>query len=310
MAASAPTNAEIGDMLERVADLLEVQDAGRHRIAAYRRGAATVRHHPEPVATLYHEGGTAAVDALPTIGPTLAAHVAELVQTGRLSLLDRLEGEVSPERLFASLPGIGPELGRRIHEKLDVETLEDLELAAHDGRLATVAGFGERRVRALRDQLAALLARKARLRRRRLPSGTTSTGSPAPAAAAPDRPSVATLLALDAEYREKAERGQLRRITPRRFNPRHEAWLPVLHAEREGWHFTLLFSNTARAHDLGRTHDWIVAYYERDGDDGQCTIVTETSGPLRGRRVVRGREAECREPPVGSRGVEASTETR
>ena len=34
------------------------------------------------------------------------------------------------------------------------------------------------------------------------------------------------------------------------------------------------------------------------GDDahaeGQCTVVSETHGPLAGRRVVRGREAECR----------------
>lgn len=287
-----PSNAELADVLERVADLLEVQDASRHRIAAYRRGAATLRQHPRPVADLYHEGGAAAVDALPTIGPTLAAHVAELVQTGRLALLERLEGEVSPERLFASVPGIGPELGRRIHEALDVETLEDLEQAAHDGRLARVKGFGERRVRAVRDQLGVLLARRARLRGRR-----PALEPPGPHGLQP-RPSVATILALDGEYREKAERGLLRRIAPRRFNPRHEAWLPVLHAERDGWHFTLLFSNTARAHELDRTRDWVVAYYERDGDEGQCTIVTETSGPQRGRRVVRGREAEGRPEAV------------
>jgi hypothetical protein len=104
---------------------------------------------------------------------------------------------------------------------------------------------------------------------------------------------VATLLAVDADYRERSARGALRPIAPRRFNPERKAWLPILHTERDGWHFTALFSNTARAHELGRTRDWVVLFYERDGDSGQCTVVTEFRGPLAGRRVVRGREAEC-----------------
>jgi len=94
-------------------------------------------------------------------------------------------------------------------------------------------------------------------------------------------------------YRVRAGRDALRRITPRRFNPEGRAWLPVLHTERDDWSFHALFSNTARAHELGRTRDWVVIFYERDGDEGQCTVVTERAGPLRGRRVVRGREAEC-----------------
>lgn len=110
-----------------------------------------------------------------------------------------------------------------------------------------------------------------------------------------DRPSVATLLEVDGEYRKKAKAGDLPRIAPKRFNPEGRAWLAVLHADREGWHFTALFSNTARAHELMRTNDWVVLYfYGSDHREGQCTVVTETRGPLEGRRVVRGREAECR----------------
>jgi hypothetical protein len=71
--------------------------------------------------------------------------------------------------------------------------------------------------------------------------------------------------------------------------------LPVLHVDRDGWSLTVLFSNTALAHELGRTNDWVVIYFGRDGGpEHQRTIVTETRGPLEGRRVVRGREAACR----------------
>jgi ribonuclease BN (tRNA processing enzyme) len=89
--------------------------------------------------------------------------------------------------------------------------------------------------------------------------------------------------------------GRVQVIAPARFNPSHEAWLPVLHAERDGWQFTALYSNTAQAHQLKRTHDWVrIFHYDSENSEGQHTVVTETHGPLGGRRVVRGREMECR----------------
>jgi hypothetical protein len=106
-------------------------------------------------------------------------------------------------------------------------------------------------------------------------------------------PGVELLLDVDREYRERAAKGKLRKIAPRRFNPSGEAWLPILHTQRDDWHFTALFSNTAQAHDLGKTDDWVVLYFHTDhGPEAQSTVVTETSGPMEGYRVVRGREAE------------------
>jgi hypothetical protein len=210
-------------------------------------------------------------------------------------MLDRLEGEIAPEDLFTTVPGIGEDLARRIHEQLHVETLEELELAAHDGRLAQLPGFGERRVRAVREALGSMLSRSTRRRARRVAAAAAPAAAP---------PAVSTLLDVDAEYRRRAAAGELRTIAPRRFNPSHRAWLPVLHTERDEHAFTALFSNTARAHELGTTHDWVILYFERDGDEDQCTVVTERHGPLAGRRVVRGRETECaahyaaREPSV------------
>jgi hypothetical protein len=93
---------------------------------------------------------------------------------------------------------------------------------------------------------------------------------------------VEVLLAADQEYRRKAQASELRRIAAK-----HRAWLPIMHAERQGWDLTVLYSNTARA------HDWVVIFYDRDGSEDQANVVTETSGPLEGERVVRGREAEC-----------------
>ncbi len=106
-------------------------------------------------------------------------------------------------------------------------------------------------------------------------------------------PAVAELLDVDREYRERATAGTLRRIAPRRFNPSGEAWLPVLHTRRGDADYTALYSNTARAHELGTTKDWVVIYRDDGDGGGQWTVVTATSGALAGARVVRGREAEC-----------------
>ncbi len=205
-------------------------------------------------------------------------------------MLERLEGTVSPEERLSSVPGIGPTLARRIHDRLGIATLEELEQAAHDGRLAALPGFGSRRTRALQEVLGFLLSMSARRRARQ--SAGVGAGQRSVLSEAPH---VDLVLAVDEHYRREAAAGRLRQIAPRRFNPSGTAWLPILHVDREGWSFTALYSNTARAHALGRTHDWVVIFCERNGVERQCTVVTEITGPLRGRRVVRGREEACRQ---------------
>jgi hypothetical protein len=279
-AAADAQNLEIADKLRQAAALLAAQGASPPRVAAYRRAADTLEQLPERVTDLLDRSGRDGLMALPGIGGSLAAAIEEMARTGRWSQLDRLRGAVDPERLFQTIPGLGPELARRLHDTLHVDTLEDLEVAAHDGRIEAVPGMGPRRVLALRAALAGALARV----RGRAPGAPRATVQ---------EPSIDLLLDVDREYRERAARGDLRRIAPRRFNPAGEAWLPILHTQRGAWHFTALFSNTALAHQLGRTDDWVVLYfYDGDHRERQRTVVTETRGPLAGCRVVRGREAE------------------
>lgn len=275
-------NRRIADALREAGDLLEQQGANPFRVAAYRRAGDTVAHLDRDLSEILEREGSWGLTALPDIGYGIAGAIREMLATGRWGQLDRLRGGADPVRLFQRLPGIGPRLARRIHDALEVDTLEALEIAAHDGRLEWVPGIGPRRAALIRANLEALLSRRARRQ-------------PLPAPPAEDVPGVDTLLDVDREYRESAAAGRLPVIAPRRFNPEGKAWLPVLHTQRGRWHFTALFSNTARAHELGKTHDWVVLYsYDDHHREKQHTVVTETRGPLAGRRVVRGREAECR----------------
>ena len=276
----ADENAQIARRLRDAAEILQAQGANPFRVGAYRKAADTVEQFAGSLRELLAREGRAGLDALPAIGAGIAAAMAEMIETGRWTLLDRLRGSLDPATLFQTVPGIGPELAKRIHDTLGVDTLEALEGACHDGRLEQVAGVGARRLAAIRAALAEIL-RRSRSRR----AVTTM-----PAA----EPSVDMLLDVDREYVAKARVETLPTITPRRFNPDKVAWLPVLHATRGNWHFTALFSNTATAHELGRTHDWVVLYfYGDDHAEGQRTVVTEAHGALRDHRVVRGRELEC-----------------
>ena len=80
----------------------------------------------------------------------------------------------------------------------------------------------------------------------------------------------------------------------------------MLHTTRGEWDFTVLFSNTERAHRLDRTRDWVVIYaYDGDHREVHHTVVTETHGPFAGQRVVRGRAPSDAPPGPFDRASEA-----
>lgn len=280
---SAPLeNKRIADRLREAAQLLISQGANPYRAHAYRNAARALDQLPRDVRKIYEDEGVAGLDAIHHVGLGIATAIAEMLVTHRWAQLDRLRGTTDPAALFQAVPGMGPQLARRIHDRLHIDTLEALEAAANDGRLEHVPGIGPRRVAAWRAALDGMLGR---IRSgQRYPDDLDTSREPG----------VDLILDIDREYRAKAQAGTLHTIAPRRFNPGNEAWLPILHAQRGSWHFTALYSNSALAHRLDRTRDWVVIYfYDDDHVERQRTVVTESHGPLKGRRVVRGREPEC-----------------
>ena len=269
-------NDQIARKLDEVSDLLHEQGANPFRVRAYQRGADTVRRLGRPVTEILEQGGVDELQRLPGIGYRLAIAIRDLIRMGRLAMLDRLRGQADPVELLRTVPGIGNVNADRLHSELGIESLEDLESAALDGRLTNLAGLGKKRVSGILDTLATRLGK---LRQQTLPHF--------------DEPSIDELLDVDREYRRLAAAGKLHKIAPRRFNPNHEAWLPILHTSRGERHYTALFSNTARAHELGKTQDWVILYFEAGGPERQATVITSRFGPLKGHRIIRGREEDC-----------------
>ncbi len=275
------SNAVVAAHLDEIASLLEAQGANVFRVRAYQRAADGLRLLDRPVIEILQHEGLDGLDALPHVGPAISRVIREFLTTGRHGMLDRLRGASDPVALLETIPGIGRTLAHRLHDLADIDTLEQLEAALHDGRLGRVPGFGPRRVAGIRQALAMRLGQ---------PRTTEQGAHPAQV---DDGPSVAELLDVDREYREASREDRLPRIAPRRFNPAALAWLPVLHTTRGRRHYTALFSNTALAHTLQRTHDWVVLYFDDAHGEHLHTVVTASTGALKGQRVVRGREAEC-----------------
>jgi hypothetical protein len=275
------SNSEIAQRLDEVADLLEGQQANPHRVRAYRTAAETVRGFDESVATRLQREGRGGLTQFPGIGESLARSIERLALTGRLTLLSQLRGDTSVERIFSTVAGIGPMMAGRLHDELGIETLAELQAAAYDGRLARVPGIGSKRLRAVQESLAGRFHREPRI----------PTETPHPKSV--DDPSVEELLSIDEEYRQKARTDHLQRIAPRRFNPTGAAWLPILHTHRDGRHYTAMFSNTLRAHEMGTAHDWVVIIRDDQAGEGRWTVITSQFGGLKGHRIVRGREHEC-----------------
>ena len=235
-AASLVENRAIADMLDEIATLLAHQGASEFRVRAYQAAGDMLRKMSVPVRDVLDREGMDGLVSLPTIGQSIGHVVEQYLHDGRTPLLDRLRGDETAERLFESLPGLGPGLAHRIHEQLEIETLPELMAAIEDGRLKSVPGIGRKRLHALRESLMVRL---------RHPQGALPdlVEQLEPNSFVP----VSELLDVDVEYRQLAAKGKLPKIAPRRFNPDSIAWLPILHTHRGARHYTAIYSNTARA---------------------------------------------------------------
>lgn len=255
---------DIASALGRVADLLAEQAADRGRVVRWRAAAATVAGGaPSRLEEVAGSSAGADHDGGPTVDGRVARQIGQLLQTGRMGLLERLEGRLSPEEQLGLVPGVGPTLARRI-VALGVETMDDVRAAAQAGALARIAGVGPRRSRALLTSLELLLA-----------------GPPRPGPAGGDDDLAVTeeeLLALDAVYRQRAAAGALVRIATARHGAGHGRWLPVMHVDRGSWSAMVHFANSARAHAPGKTGECVVVHCQTATRERQYAIASEERG--------------------------------
>ena len=148
------TNSEIASVFDHVADLLDYQGGNVFRVRAYRNAAHTIGGLVEPLAAVRADTNRALTD-LDGIGDDLAGKIEELLDTGRLPLLEELKAQV-PAAAFELMrvPGLGPKKVKQLVDALGIDSLEALEQACREKRVESVKGFGAKTQAAILDNIA------------------------------------------------------------------------------------------------------------------------------------------------------------
>ena len=133
---------EVAETLESIAVLLELKGENLFKTRAYTNAARTLQNLAEPLDTIIAEERLGSVSS---IGESMQKRITEMVLTGRSAYFEELRAATPPGLVaMLDIPGLGPKKVKAIHDNLKIETVEALEQACKEGRLAGLKGFGEK----------------------------------------------------------------------------------------------------------------------------------------------------------------------
>ncbi|MDX1934854.1 MAG: DNA polymerase/3'-5' exonuclease PolX [Capsulimonadales bacterium] len=134
------TNHEIARRFQQIADILEIQGENPFKVRAYRKAVETIEDLDDSLADIAARNG---LGDLPGFGEAIISKTQDFLDTGTTALWDRIKDSVpSGVVAMASLPGIGPKTAKALWDALSVTSIDELEKAAREERIRTVAGFG------------------------------------------------------------------------------------------------------------------------------------------------------------------------
>ncbi|EMI46320.1 DNA polymerase/3'-5' exonuclease PolX [Rhodopirellula sp. SWK7] len=156
-------NPEIAAVFEELAELLEFRGENPFRIRAYQNGARAIRDLDEPIREIA-EDPDRDLSKLSGIGKTLAEKIGVLLETGSLPQLIELRKAV-PEVVIAMarIPGLGAKKAAKLHEELELNSLDDLAAACREGKVSAIKGFAKKTEAAILDGLAIAKAASERI---------------------------------------------------------------------------------------------------------------------------------------------------
>ncbi len=141
------TNSEIAACFLEMAALLELKGIEGFKLRAYLRAAQSIESHPEPLADLWQRGKLRDVRG---VGEAFELKIEAIIATGTCPQLEELRKAIPQTVLgMMRIPGVGPKTAALVWRELGVSTLEELEQAANDGRLAGLRGLGPKRAEAV-----------------------------------------------------------------------------------------------------------------------------------------------------------------
>ncbi|MDB6122451.1 MAG: pol4 [Pedosphaera sp.] len=133
---------QVADILSEIGVLLELKGENPFKTRAYANAARTLETLNEPLEKIVAEQRLGEIKGF---GDALQKKITELVTTGRMTYYDELKAETPPGLLeMLQIPGVGPKKVKALHDQLGIKTVEALEAACKAGKIAALAGFGEK----------------------------------------------------------------------------------------------------------------------------------------------------------------------
>jgi DNA polymerase (family 10) len=133
---------QVAEVLVSIATLLELKGENPFKTRAYQNAARTIETLSEPLDKVVAE---ARLGDIKGIGEALQQKITELVTTGRLQYYEDLKAATPPGLVaMLDIPGLGPKKIKAVHDELGIDTVEKLEQACKDGKIAGLKGFGEK----------------------------------------------------------------------------------------------------------------------------------------------------------------------
>lgn len=145
-------NSDIAKILNKMADLLEIEGANEFRVRAYRNASRTTGNLPYKLSDRVHSDEK--LTEISGIGENMAEKIKEIVKTGSLAQLEKLEKETDPEMSsLLKLEGLGPKKVKALNRELGITNQETLKKAAEQGKIREVEGFGEKTEKAILEEI-------------------------------------------------------------------------------------------------------------------------------------------------------------
>lgn len=151
-------NAEICQVFEDIADLLELKGENQFKVRAYRNVSRAIKELPMELEQLVAQGR---LEEVPGVGEAIAKKITELVTTGRLEFYEKLKAEF-PEEIsdLLDIPGVGPKTAILLINELGIKSVDELEAAIVDGRAAGLPHIGAKTAENILHQIQAMRSRK------------------------------------------------------------------------------------------------------------------------------------------------------
>ena len=155
-------NSEVAKVFQDIADLLELKGENVFKIRAYQKAARAIEHYPRELKAMIDEGED--LQSIPGVGEAIAKKATELITTGKLGYYESLKADF-PQGItnLLAIPGIGPKTANKLSGELGISSVDELERAINEGRVAQLFRLGEKTADNILHQIQALRRKDQRI---------------------------------------------------------------------------------------------------------------------------------------------------